>query len=262
MRPVWIAIQFLTRIPIRLKGAIKPAEQGEAVAWFPLAGLLIGLLLLGLRQLLLLDPSRAHEEASAFIMLLAWLWLGGSLHLDGLADSLDGLASAKQGPAMLKVMRDPGLGAFGAMGLVMALLCMGVYFYALPPYFLWYLPLPMVVSRGVQSMLCAWNDYAGKPKSFSAGFIAKAKPLQAYLAMVMVLIAFVLLSGEAEIFKKTNLKEILLTLPALIVAPLAGYALGLRAIKKAGGLTGDICGYASMITECLSALLLLFFMMR
>jgi adenosylcobinamide-GDP ribazoletransferase len=54
------------------------------------------------------------------VTVLAWLSRG--LHLDGLADTFDGWASMRHGPAALEVMRDPRVGALGAAGMVLVLM--------------------------------------------------------------------------------------------------------------------------------------------
>ena len=82
-------------------------------------GALIGaLLLLPWQPLAQVEPWLA-----AALTLLLWVWLTGALHLDGLADLADGLGAAHRDPArFLAVLKDPHVGSFGVVALVMALL--------------------------------------------------------------------------------------------------------------------------------------------
>ncbi|KOX66360.1 cobalamin synthase, partial [Pseudomonas psychrophila] len=85
MLPFWIALQFLSSLPIRLPGMPQPQEMGRSLLFYPLVGLLFGLLLWGLNALLTDAPLMLH----AALLLTAWVLLSGGLHLDGLADSAD-----------------------------------------------------------------------------------------------------------------------------------------------------------------------------
>ena len=85
MLPFWIALQFLSSLPIRLPGMPQPQELGRSLLFYPLVGLLFGVLLWGLNQVLQGTPLLLH----AALLLTAWVLLSGGLHLDGLADSAD-----------------------------------------------------------------------------------------------------------------------------------------------------------------------------
>ena len=85
MLPLWIALQFLSSLPIRLPGMPSPQELGRSLLFYPLVGLLFGGLLWGLNALLSGAPAMLH----AAILLTVWVVLSGGLHLDGLADSTD-----------------------------------------------------------------------------------------------------------------------------------------------------------------------------
>lgn len=80
-----IALQFLTRLPVSLPGMPTPEQVGRSLLWYPLVGLLLGLLLWGAH--LLLGPTPALLQAA--IILALWVGLSGGLHLDGLADTAD-----------------------------------------------------------------------------------------------------------------------------------------------------------------------------
>ena len=113
-----LAVRFLTVLPIAGRAAAGPRALGRAAWWFPVVGLALGALLAALdRALALVFPPLL---ASAMVV-LGWKVATGGLHLDGLADCLDGLAGATP-PARLAIMRDSRIGTFGAAGLALVLL--------------------------------------------------------------------------------------------------------------------------------------------
>ena len=84
-KPALIALQFLTRLPVRLPGMPEPEQIGRSLLWYPLVGVLLGGLLLALHGLLGDTPALLQ----AAILLAVWVGLSGGLHLDGLADTAD-----------------------------------------------------------------------------------------------------------------------------------------------------------------------------
>lgn len=122
-RAFLIAGRFLTRLPLPGPGPVSGPDLGRSVAFYPLVGLIIGLLLWGLSRLLTgLDmPS---SDLAAALVLIAWVWVTGGLHLDGLADAADawigGLGDRNR---TLEIMKDPRSGPFAVLALVLVLLC-------------------------------------------------------------------------------------------------------------------------------------------
>jgi adenosylcobinamide-GDP ribazoletransferase len=119
MLPFWIALQFLSSLPIRLPGMPTPQQSGRSLLFYPLVGLLFGLLLLALDQVLEGSPSLLH----AALLLGAWVMLSGGLHLDGLADSADAwLGGFGDRERTLVIMKDPRSGPIAVVTLVVVLL--------------------------------------------------------------------------------------------------------------------------------------------
>ncbi|SFB35799.1 adenosylcobinamide-GDP ribazoletransferase [Azotobacter beijerinckii] len=117
--PLLIALQFLTRLPIRLPGMPAPEQLGRSLLWYPLVGLLLGLLLVALHGLLGEAPAPLH----AALLLAAWVGLSGALHLDGLADSADAwVGGFGDRERTLAIMKDPRSGPIAVVVLLVVLL--------------------------------------------------------------------------------------------------------------------------------------------
>ena len=119
MLPFWIALQFLSSLPIRLPGMPEPKELGRSLLFYPLVGLLFGLILWGTNIALAGAPLLLH----ATLLLTVWALLSGALHLDGLADSADAwLGGFGDRERTLTIMKDPRSGPIAVVTLVLVLL--------------------------------------------------------------------------------------------------------------------------------------------
>jgi adenosylcobinamide-GDP ribazoletransferase len=113
------AVQFLTIAPPLLRRPFTPQEMGRAVGFFPLVGLLLGGVLLGLDELLRwIWP----DALWAGLVLVAWVLATGGLHLDGFLDSCDGLLGGRGAEERLRIMKDERVGAYAVVGGVLLLL--------------------------------------------------------------------------------------------------------------------------------------------
>lgn len=119
MLPLWIALQFLSSLPIRLPGMPEPEQLGRSLLFYPLVGLLFGVIL----WLLNLGLSGAPLLLHAALLLTVWVLLSGALHLDGLADSADAwLGGFGDRERTLTIMKDPRSGPIAVVTLVLVLL--------------------------------------------------------------------------------------------------------------------------------------------
>ncbi len=114
-----IALEFLTMLRLRRVHTWDDARFGSALAWFPAVGLVLGGTLLGLDHAL----SELLPGAPVAAVLLAALALAtGGLHLDGVADTADGLAAQRGRETRLAIMREGTTGPAGVMALVLLLI--------------------------------------------------------------------------------------------------------------------------------------------
>lgn len=109
------ALKFLTIIPIDKEDRIKPHGRTPVVYWFPVAGLCIGIFLsLAYLPLYSFFPPLIADA----LIILTYIVITGALHLDGLADTCDGIWGGWNKEKRLEIMRDSRIGSFGAIGLI------------------------------------------------------------------------------------------------------------------------------------------------
>ena len=114
-----IALQFLTRIPIKLKTIPSEQQTAQSLLYYPVVGLIIGIIL----YLINLSLTNTTDEIRAAMVLLGWVAITGALHLDGLADSADALVGGYgDKEKTLAIMKDPYCGPVGVVSLVVLLL--------------------------------------------------------------------------------------------------------------------------------------------
>ena len=120
-RHLLIAGRFLTRLPLPDRGPVSGPELGRAAIFFPLVGLVVGLLVWGAAHL---SDMGIPTDLAAALVLTAWVWLTGALHLDGLADMADAwVGGLNDRQRTLDIMKDPSAGPMGVVTLVLVLLC-------------------------------------------------------------------------------------------------------------------------------------------
>ncbi len=211
------------------------------MAFFPLVGLVIGLLLaLGYYLLSFLLPKAIVVWLT--IGLLVFLTRG--LHLDGFADTIDGMASGGSREKILEVMRDSRIGAFGVIGLI---LLIGAKYLSLNyisnDLIVHSLILMTVMGRNAMVLVCCRSPYAR-----SVGGLGK--PFAENLGIREVTLSSILTFGI--VLWLMGMKGI------VIFSGIGLFSFGYRFffIKKLGGVTGDILGAANEVAELLCLILL------
>jgi adenosylcobinamide-GDP ribazoletransferase len=119
MRTLRIAFGLMTTLPVRLPDDWSAGDSGRASVWYPLVGLVVGAFTwLAWKGATLIFPPLV----AGIVTLIVWVLLTGGLHLDGLADCCDGLLASVSVERRLEIMKDPHVGAFGVIGLILVLL--------------------------------------------------------------------------------------------------------------------------------------------
>ena len=111
-----IALQFLTRLPVTLRSSPSKKEMGYSILFYPLIGLLLGIVLLVVSRLLV----DVQSFLTAALLLLIWVGLTGALHLDGLADMSDAwVGGLGEQSRTLRIMKDPNCGPMGVTAIIL-----------------------------------------------------------------------------------------------------------------------------------------------
>lgn len=229
----WIALQFLTRLPVTLAGMPTPEQVGRSLLFYPLVGLLIGLLLLAAQQLL--GDSAVLLQAA--LLLTLWVGISGGLHLDGLADSADAWVGGfgdKQ--RTLAIMKDPRSGPIAVVVLVLLLL-------------LKFAALVTLLESGTALLLLLvpWLARCLLPLLFLTTPYVRAGGLGQALAehLPRRQLPWVLAAHAVAM--------LLLGWPALLALLVAGtvfFYLRILMLKRLGGTTGDTAGALVELAEC------------
>ena len=233
MKNLFSAIGFLTIIRVP---ASDRETEGASILYFPIVGLLLGGLLVGVDYAGSLFLS---NELRALLDVLFLAVISGGLHLDGLADAADGFFSHKNKDRVLEIMRDSRMGPMGGIALIFCLL---------------------FKSAGIAGIefLLAWP-------------ILLVAPAISRFALVAGLVCMKNARGSeslgSNLYQKGNYKLMSLGLPLAFILfiwspPSAVFVLGIAFItifsvltyfyKRIGGVTGDTLGALSEITETIT----------
>ncbi|MGO1385906.1 MAG: adenosylcobinamide-GDP ribazoletransferase, partial [Arachnia sp.] len=117
--PVVVALGLFTTLPMPSVHTIDSRTAGRAMAAFPVVGLIVGALA---GVVTWLSASLAGPQLGAVLGIAMLAWLTGALHLDGVADTADGLGSRKPAAQALEIMRRSDIGPMGVIVLLMVLL--------------------------------------------------------------------------------------------------------------------------------------------
>ncbi len=232
IRGLVTAIRFLTIVPVPGRALEGPEALGRAAGWFPLVGLILGgvLWLLDRGLGLVLEPS-----LSGLFVLLAWKLLTGGIHLDGLADSLDGL-SGRDPAGRLAIMRDGRVGTYGALGLVFVLLATYAVLHDLVVSTFRGAALVLAPAVGRLAPLLLARTFAPAGGGSGAAFMGAVPWTVLVLGAIPVTVAALALSGPWGL------------LLAAVGLAVAWAAAGFFS-RRLGGLTGDVLGAAVELAE-------------
>ena len=246
MKGFLYALQLLTIIPIKTRGAVEERELGRSTAFFPLVGAVQGIILVGANLLFLKFLSQ--DIASALVLVILILTNGG-FHLDGFADTIDGLAGGSTKEERLNIMKDSRIGAIGVVAIVLLLL---IKFLAInnlnspfptlhSHYILFLMP---VIGKWSMVPMAYWADYARPAGGLGMAFTEHTGLKEFLVSTVFALSASV----------------ILLSWKGLVYAGIIFIAVYLLTVffkSKLGGVTGDVFGFQSEISEVIFLVLVM-----
>jgi adenosylcobinamide-GDP ribazoletransferase len=235
----WAALQFLTIIPTPLGHKADAGISGQSLSYFPLVGLILGAILLGLYYVLSLVLPLTVVTALVIITLVI---LTGAHHIDGFIDTCDGVFSGKTKKERLAIMSDTRVGAFGIVGVVLLLLLKYASLLSVSAILPALLLMPTLSRWTMVSMIFTY-PYA-KSSGMGLPFKLGATWQRLVVATIMAVIVAVVL-----------MKWWGLALMAVLWLIAFGIAAYFR--SRLGGLTGDNYGAINEISEVLVLLLII-----
>jgi adenosylcobinamide-GDP ribazoletransferase len=242
-----LAVSLLTIVPVR-SGRADRATARWAMTLAPVAGLLVG------------------AVAAAVLVVSGWLGFGSllaaalgvaamalltrGLHLDGLADLADGLGSGKPATEALAVMKKSDIGPFGVITLVLTL---AVQVAALAEAPVAGVVVAAMTGRLAVTWACRPGVRAARPDGLGALVAGTVRPLDAVAATVLTaaVAALAALTGPGG-----GAYHAVLGAAAVLVGLAASAALLRHAVRRLGGVTGDVLG-ALVETAVTAALLVM-----
>jgi adenosylcobinamide-GDP ribazoletransferase len=227
-----LALQFLSIIPVKVKYSAE--KFAGAMIFFPVAGLLLGLLPAGVNMLMIKAGFDALLTSTITIILL--IVLMGGLHLDGLSDTFDGLYGGKSIKDKLRIMRDPHIGSMGTLALICVIILKiaalnAVTAAARPAAIV----LMCISGRWAMVFVMFLFPYArkdGKAKSFMEN-----SNLTVFICSTTIALA--------TAFMIWRVKGVI----SVAVVALVSYAVSLAVSKKINGITGDTIGTVNEFAE-------------
>jgi len=239
MKKILLAFQFLTIIPLKDTGESPAKDVGSATVYFPVVGIIEGSLLSVLAWLLLkVFPG----EITSGLVLFAMVLVNGVLHLDGLSDTFDAIASREDTERKLSIMKDSTIGPAGVTAIVLVLLLQylllnALFFYSsLAVYYSGLLLMP-VISRCTM-VWAIFHCRSARQDGLGRMFIEHTGLRELITATALTVVAcFVTLGVIAEYE--------LLAFHLMFVLPVL-YFFSVSAVwffhKHFGGMTGDSFG--------------------
>lgn len=247
MKGLILLFRFMTRLPIGFDPKFDSDELGKGMRFFPVVGMVIGLVLFA--AFWLLGYVIYSPMVMAVLLVIIEVILTGGLHLDGLADTFDGIFSYRSKQKMLDIMKDSRLGTNGGLVLIL-------YFFlkvallveasnSSPVIMPIMLLLSPVIARLNSVVNCGSAPYA-RATGMGKTFVDHTDGLAVLIATIITAI-FV---GEAAYLFAIPY-EILIVIPVVMIL---GYLFAKLMTRKIGGITGDTLGAVVEISEIIAML--------
>ena len=228
------ALRTLTVIPVPGKEC---DSFSHSLFWFPVVGLLLGLMVASIG---FFSSLTGWNELSAALVLLGGIVLSRGMHADGLADLADGFWGGRTREAILRIMKDPNVGSFGAIALSAMMLLKWIALLKLVGLGAFeFIAAGVLLARQVQVLLASSLPYARKEGGTAQAFVGGAGALHIVVTSLLTLL-FLIPLLHADLY----------ALVTVVAAALVGALLtGGLSWRKIGGVTGDVLGAGSEVTE-------------
>ncbi len=231
-----LALTFLTRIPIPVKGEITADYMRASMAWYPLVGFGVG----AIGYWLWWGANIVFPPLLSAVLVIVLLEIfTGALHMDGFMDTCDGIGSGAPRERALEIMKDSRVGAMGVFGAialifikVAALASLTVQQAIIPLFFGW------MTARAIPVINVTFFPYARV--TGTGGAFVKGTSLAVFIWAIITILAVGILYNPV------------ITMPYMLVMIVIVLIIQTGISKKLGGLTGDVYGMGIELTEALA----------
>ena len=270
MKGFLLLLSFMTRIPMP-KIEYDEEKLGKSMKYFPVVGIIVGLILLFFCIVFTFIFKNLTYSAvlplMIIVVILTDLITTGALHLDGLADTFDGIFSYRSKHKMLEIMKDSRLGSNGALALILYFLLKFVLLFSLTiesrEAAIYVIMTYPVVARFCSVVSCASSPYA-RGSGMGKTFVDNTKTCGLVVATVitllytvgMVFIPFIFFTNYS-LSIQFIIQTILVILVIVALLALFAYAFSKLIERKIGGITGDILGALLEISSLVYIFLIL-----
>lgn len=235
------ALQFLTRVPIRLR---REPSLARTVAWFPVAGAVIGAAVGGVAAGLwhVTPPLVAAALAVTFGLLVT-----GAFHEDGLGDIADAFGGGWTIERRLEILKDSRHGTYGVAAMCASIVLRIVTLGSLTaPAAMFAAAVSAHVLGRTAAVGLAGTMRLATHSGLGADYGRSTTPLRATIGAL----AGCALAGVALV-AFDSVGALWWLAPLVGAAFVAALATGLLARRKIGGISGDVLGAAEQVAECL-----------
>ncbi len=242
-----LAVGTLTALPVPAPTDVNRTTARRAMLLAPLVGLVVGVLaelVAAVTRVAVPGYSDRLLVAVAGIAALAVLTRG--MHLDGLADTADAFGSGQHDQRALDIMKRSDIGSFGVITLVLVLLLQIAA-----------LTTALLVGRGTLALIggavvarlaITWTCRRGVPAARPDGLgAAVANNVSLLAASALTIVVALLLAGLVWWDDDVKWHFVANALVAMLAAITASQWLVQRAVRRFGGVTGDVMGAASEV---------------
>lgn len=232
-------ISFFTRIPVGNKIEYKEENFIKALSLYTLLGAVIGFFLVAVY---LIFNNTHIVFLRGLVLAISYIIITGGIHLDGTADTSDGIFSGRTGDRIFEIMSDSHIGTFGVLSIIFVVLSQFVLFSYLDVYSCFMMP---VVGRA-SVIAASWNKkYAKKSKGMGTLFIESIdlKVLFINMAILFLLCLFMPLRFTV--------------LTATFATIMISYVISTKIEGEIGGMTGDTCGFIAETSQIIFMILVL-----
>jgi adenosylcobinamide-GDP ribazoletransferase len=245
------ALQFLTVVTVKKNHDVGEGDLAKSMVWFPTVGFLIGVVLVYMDKvfaLIVLPQSIAN-----LLLLVIALLITRALHIDGLADTLDGMMGGHDHTSRIAIMKDSRIGTAGVLGIVCVLslkyLCLNSLYNSDKVTALLLAPM---LARWAQTFMVFRTNY-GREHGMGKAFVGHLRTSS--FAVVSAIAAGL----SAFVIVREDVRSVVLFFCLICGVMLLTYAGRRYLIHKLGGITGDAIGAVSELNEVLVFLLFVIF---